>query len=637
MTSPVSKRMRVSLTLPRRLPTVVIACLMCLNGFGPLLSQDAAPPAEPADARVRLANPFDAVDQVPTTPRPTNNASTVASPASADPPPADPMVTEQAIPADQASPVENPAAENPAAENPAAENPAAENPAAENPADAVHEGGVPERRAVESLGPRAADGQLEQDAVLQAHYRRGMVIDVRGPIFGGLKAYLENRLQRAQQSGADLVILRITSPGGELNASLELAHELSEIDWATVIAFIPDEAISGAAILSFGCERIYMRPRASIGDAGPIQFHGGMFEHAEEKVVSYLATQIRSIAESRGRPGAIAEAMVDRKLEVFEATDKQTGLTTFMTQRELEMPIHRGRFERGPAIGEAGQGRFLTVTGTRAVQLQIAERLFESEADLLAQLNVDQLTQTQRNWIDHTVYILNLPLVSGLLLVVGLIGLYLEFTAPGISVAGLTAIACFSLFFWSHALGGTSGWLEVILFVLGVACLGIELFVLPGFGVFGITGIILVVLSLVMASQDFLLPTSTVQWNTLRDNLLIVLGAVAAVFGLLVVQLTFFDSIPGLNRFRLTAPEAEGGASGGTFTSLTAGPDATRGFGLPELGALGVSESVLRPAGKVRFEDSLVDVVTEGDFLDAGTPVEVIKREGNRIIVRRTV
>ncbi len=139
----------------------------------------------------------------------------------------------------------------------------------------------------------------------------------------------------------------------------------------------------------------------------------------------------------------------------------------------------------------------------------------------------------------------------------------------------------------------------------------------------------MVVLSLVMASQDFVLPTTSVQWTTLRNNLLMVLGAVATVVIALIIQITYFEWIPGLGRLRLEAPDASSAPSAASLAIDTSGP------ALPDLGAQGAAESVLRPAGKVRFGTQLIDVVTEGDFLDPGTQVEVVKREGNRVIVRR--
>ncbi len=474
----------------------------------------------------------------------------------------------------------------------------------------------------------------KDDRVFGAGYKQAMVIDVQGPIFGGMRSYVLSRLESARRGNVDLIILRITSPGGSLDDSLTIAKKLSEIDWANTIAFVPSEAYSGAAIISLGCDRIVIRPRALIGDAGPIELVDGMFRHVEEKMVSAIAAEMHQLAVAKKRPGAMAEAMIDRKLVVYEATHKETGERAFLTEKETKDARKKETYDIGAAIPESGQNRFLTVSGERAVELMIAERVVESESELMASLQVDNVRSTRRTWVDDTVYVLNRPLVTGLLLLIALIGLYVEFSVPGASVPALVSLSCFGIFFWSHALGGTSGWLEVMLFALGVASLVIEIFVLPGFGVFGLTGIIMIVLSLVMASQDFVLPQSTIQWTTLRNNLLVVLGALAALAVAFIVQITMFDSIPGLGRLKLAAPDVDLPADA---AASAAGPGSSSAVmdSLPQLGQQGIADSVLRPAGKVRFGGQLIDVVTEGDYLDPGTAVEVIKREGNRIIVRR--
>lgn len=590
-----------------RIALILLASAMCIfnMGAGVAWSQDASEDAaQPAPAASEQLAP----KETDTTERSTSSdepSEAESSAAQADPAP---LVGDP------------PAADVPAADVPAAEErDAAERDAAERDAQDGEQ----------------AEGNGEGDPLLARTYRKAMLIDVNGPIFGGMRTYVLGRLEAAERGRFDLIVLRITSPGGELDASLELARRLSEIDWATTIAYVPEEAYSGAAIVALGCDRIFMRPRALIGDAGPIQFHGGLFEHADEKVVSALAAAIHQLAISKKRPGAVAEAMVDRKLIVYEARNKATGQRTFLTSHDIEIPRFKQEYDIGAAIPESGQDRFLTVAGTRAVDLMIAEGTFPSESELLSRLSFEQLVETRRTWVDQSVHILNQPFVSGFLLVVGLIGLYVELSVPGISIAGLISLLCFGVFFWSHALGGTSGWLEVLMFALGLGCLAIELFVLPGFGVFGITGLMLVVLSLVMASQDFVLPQTTVEWTTLRNNLLIVLGAMASLIVALILQVAFFDSIPGLGRFRLDAPDAEPVPVSEPVGSLIAGSFANTY--LPDVGDIGVSDSVLRPAGKVRFADRLVDVMTEGDFLDPGTTVEVVKREGNHVIVRRVI
>jgi membrane-bound serine protease (ClpP class) len=478
--------------------------------------------------------------------------------------------------------------------------------------------------------------QMEVDGILEGKFQRAVLIEISGPIFERFRWFINQRLDRAEAAGADLVIIKLTTPGGDLDASLEIARRLRDLDWAKTIVWIPEESISGGAIVSFGCDRIYMKEGALIGDAGPIQMGMGFqFEHAEEKIVSYLAEAIRDLAESKGRPGALAEAMVDRNLAVYSATDKTTGELVYLTQNQCDDEDFIANYEVGPAVPEAGQNRFLTLAAERAVELSVAEKVFQDETAFLAALQIDQLERTSMNWVDKLVFTLNRPWITALLLIAGFIGIYIEFAAPGISVAGLLSMFAFGIFFWSHFLGGTSGWLEVVLFILGITCLICEIFVLPGFGIFGITGLGLVVLSLVMASQSFVIPEGANQWGQFQTNLLTVLGCVLGVLVLLFVQVFLLDSIPGLNRFRLAAPEV-GGANLGEVTGLTGLTGGLqRAKPQVQIGMQGRAESDLRPSGKVMIDGQLLDVVTEGDYVEAQTPVEVVRVEGMSVTVRR--
>ncbi len=475
---------------------------------------------------------------------------------------------------------------------------------------------------------------LQADAFFQASYARALVIEVEGPIFGRFHWYLNNRLDAAQRADVDLVIIQLTSPGGDLEYSLQLARRLRDIDWAKTLVTIPQEAISGGAILSLGADRIVMQSGALIGDAGPIHMGmDGQFRHAEEKVVSYLAGAVRELAAAKGRPAALAEAMVDRSAILVEAVDKTSGRRTVLNEREAQDPTLLEQFEIGDELPESGQNRFLTLGAERARQLQLCEGVVDSQQDLLAKMNIASIESTRLTWVDKTVFVLNRPWLTAVLLIAGLIGLYIELMAPGISVAGLTSVCCFGVFFWSHALGGTSGWLEVLLFVLGILCVLAELFILPGFGVFGFTGLGLVILSLVMASQEFVLPSSAGEWQQLQVNTLMVLGSVLAVIVLFFAQLLILDSVPGLNRFRLAAPDVAPEPKPGVHDHSLLGGRAQAIHA--SVGAQGVAESDLRPSGKVLLADQLLDVVTEGDYVDAGSTVEVIATAGNRIVVRR--
>lgn len=474
----------------------------------------------------------------------------------------------------------------------------------------------------------------EIDLVLQQEYSKAVLIEIEGDIFGRFNWYLKNRLDWAQRQGADLVIVQLTTPGGSLQYSLELAEALQEITWAKTAIFIPKEAISGGAILSLGADRIYMVSDALFGDAGPIELRpGGQFEHAGEKILSYLSPAMRKLAKKSNRPEALALAMVDKELVVYEATDLQTQQIVYLTQDETEAEDAKLKFEIGQAVPETLEDRFLTVSADRAQELHLCDGVFETEQDFLGAFTISELERTQITWTDKLVYVLNHPVVTGLLLVVGLIGLYLELVAPGISVAGLTATFSFGIFFWSHFLGGTAGWLEVLLFGLGVLFVICEIFILPGFGVFGIAGIGLLVLSLVMASQNFVIPEDASQWSQLRTNAMIVLGSIFGVLVLFFGQLLLLDSLPGLSRFQLGAPAEPGPMTATSITSLTesSADDATN----LQIGQSGIADSDLRPSGKVTIENQLVDVVTEGDYVEAGSDVEIVRVEGNRVVVRR--
>lgn len=462
--------------------------------------------------------------------------------------------------------------------------------------------------------------------LLDQQFARPFLIDVDRPIDGLLNWYLTNRLERAEAEEADLIIVRLTTPGGDLEHSLNLSRSLRDIQSAKVVVWIPKEAISGGAIISLGADAVYMAPSAMLGDAGVIMLGPrGEFQHAEEKIISYAAASVSEIAQSTGIPKAVAEAMVDRKLKVYEATHKESGAKTYLSEREINDPKNTELFEIGDPISEAGNDRFLTVAAPRAKELGLCDEVFESEDQMLGRLSNSSLRSTSLDWKDRTVYVLNRPWLTALLLVIGIIGLYWEFSAPGLGLPGLSALFCFGVFFWSHFLGGTAGWFEVLMFCLGITCLLMEMFVLPGFGVFGVSGLAMIGVGLLMATQDFLIPESDLQWQELQTNSISVLGAFVILGILIAIQVMIFDTIPGLARFQLRPEEQVVPFEDRAFVEQVTFSK----------GDTGVCESDLRPSGKVLIGDRLVDVITEGDYVERGSQVAVIRIEGNIITVRK--
>ncbi|MGM0491270.1 MAG: NfeD family protein [Planctomycetota bacterium] len=472
----------------------------------------------------------------------------------------------------------------------------------------------------------------------QEGYRKGVIIEMQGAILPRLGQYMDRKLERARETGADLVILEIDSPGGVIETTFNIVQKLRDLSWAHTVAFIPEEALSGAAIVALACDEIFMAPTARLGDAGPI-FAGpdALFRHAPEKIRSDLARRVRDLASAQGRPPALAEAMVDMNLIVYRVTHEQTGRVTFMSQAEIDSAENPDAWERGPPVLESREGSFLEVNGERAVDLQLAAATVEGRSGLEQRFSIANppLVPLRRNTLDVAVDVLNHPMVTGLLLVVGAIALYLELSAPGIGVGGLLSGLCFTLFFWSRFLGGTSGWLEIILVVAGIVFLAVELFVLPGFGVAGTVGLLLMAAGVIMASQNHLIPRTARGIHQLGTSLLVLLGSgIVSLIGFAVLS-RIHGSIPILNRLVLRAPSAADSNQPGAPSTQRLGTVSEHQCPAA-VGDIGISDSPLRPAGRALFGDAYLDVVTDGSFVDRGRRVRVIQISGNRIVVRET-
>jgi membrane-bound serine protease (ClpP class) len=453
-----------------------------------------------------------------------------------------------------------------------------------------------------------------------------------------LEAFIERQIDRATSARANTIIFQIQSPGGYLLSGENLANRIIQLRDQKVrsIAFIPDHAYSAAAIVALACDEIYILPDARIGDAGPMEIKpGGQFERVPEKILSPLRQRLKSLGEEKGRPPALLEAMSDKDLDVYEVTHRDNGRRWYLSDDE----IHRsnGEWIKGRVVPESENDLLLTVTGDRAVELKLATATVSDLADLQARLGLPEGTRlvgVERTWVDGMIFALASPAVAGLLLFLGIMFLYIEahfFTG----FFGILSVICFSIFFWSKFLGGTSGWLEVILFVLGTGMLLMEIFVIPGFGVFGITGILLVIGSLVMAFQTFGNYEVGGDWFNLLRTMGTLSGTLAAVIIMGAVISNMLPSIPFFNALILH-PDTDSQQGGPRLRPDLSGEISTAAAGVgPHLvGLRGKSATLLRPAGKANIEGHIYDVVSEGGFISQDAEVEVLQVRGNRILVR---
>lgn len=463
--------------------------------------------------------------------------------------------------------------------------------------------------------------------------RKVRLIKVDGIIDRLQESFLVRQINSAVADGAEVIVFEIDSPGGLLVASITLANAIADLESNKVrtVAYIPREAISGAAIIALGCDDIYLHSDAKIGDAGPIEMRPGQpFERAPEKILSPLKVALRDLAEKKHRPVAICEAMADRSMKVFQVSHRDSGQVWFMS--ELEIHTANGEWIQGPQLRETNGELLFTANGSRANELKLAEAPVSDLDDLKARIGLPTSTKLipiAKTWVDRLVFSLNHPAMVMLMIVLGVALVYLELHFMT-GILGILSVLCFSLFFWSNFMGGTAGWLEVVLFVLGLGCLAVEVFVIPGFGVFGVSGILLVLCSLIMAGHswtyDFMTNMEELSWQAGQIAL-----AFSIVFAIAFAISKFLPSMPGFDSMVLgppgiaiDEPRLRGTTLAGTVGSATAVSAGDKGMAL----------TMLRPAGKARIEGRMCDVVSEGPFISPDAKIEVVIVSGNRIVVR---
>lgn len=413
---------------------------------------------------------------------------------------------------------------------------------------------------------------------------RVLVVPIEGMIDLGLGPFVERALQRATEEGAALVVLEINTFGGRVDAAVLVRDHLLRSGVATV-AFVNPRAISAGALISLATETIVMAQGGTIGAATPVTL-GGPGEApqpTDEKSVSYVRKEFRATADARGRPGLIAEAMVDPDVEIEGVIEK---------------------------------GKLLTLTTEDALAHGIADHQANDIEELVALLGfgnaeIEHLTE---NWAEAVLRFITNPAVASLLMSLGMLGLLLEMRTPGFGIPGLIGVLCLAAFFWGHWIVHLVGWEQVALVAIGVALLAFEVFVLPGFGIAGVLGIIAIGAGL---STSLFGSGASLRAVALAMSHVVISSAVAVIGSLLLVR--FLPSLPGGKRLVL-ATELTRDAGVHDTTSL--------------VGKHGVTLTPLRPAGIANFDGRRIDVVSDGEFIEPNQAIVVLRDEGTRVVVQ---
>ena len=413
-----------------------------------------------------------------------------------------------------------------------------------------------------------------------------LVAPINGMIDLGLGPFVARVLERAEKERVAAVVLNIDTFGGRVDAAVAIRDSLLRSKVKTV-AFVNKRAISAGALITLAAEKVAIARGGTIGAATPVEIGGsGEAKPVGEKTVSYVRKEFRSTADARGRPGLIAEAMVDADVEI-------------------------------PGVIE--KGKLLTLTTDDALKHKVADFAADDLNAVLAglQLTGAELRFERENWAEQLVRFLTHPVVSSLLMTLGILGLVVELRTPGFGLPGIVGFVSLFSFFWGHWLVELAGWEQLLLLAGGIVLIALEVFVLPGFGLAGVAGIVLVALSL---STSLFGDGATWKAIALAASRVTIASAAAAAGFLLVMR--FLPRLPGSRKLVLESGFAGDGRDAADV--LTSGTQ-------------GTAITPLRPAGIAQFGERRVDVVSLGEFLEAGRPIEIVRDEGHRVVVRARV
>ena len=429
-----------------------------------------------------------------------------------------------------------------------------------------------------------------------------LVIPLNGEVTEAQFYFLRRILKKGEAAGAAALILDMDTYGGSLKAAVEMLGALMKSTIPTV-TYVNTNAGSAGALIALSTKRIYMAPVSAIGAAAPVSSGGAdLQESMNAKVVSYFSGYFRSAAEKNGYNPELAEAFINKEKEVKigdKVINPKGSLLTLSAQEAVKI------YDGHPLLAQGIASNLNDLCEKAGLRVKDIVRIQPSGFERIAQ------------WI---------TILAPLFLLGGMIGAYLEFKSPGLGIAGILSGICFLLFFAGHYIAGLTGFEVIAVFILGLLLVLAELLFFPGVAVLALLGTALMTGALLFAMVDYY-PSQPFDFSLdLLFRPLLNLG-IAFVFFVIAVSLIarFLPSLPFFNRLVLATQTPSGPSMEKT----------TPAFFEPRIGVgeEGVARTILRPAGKAEFGAALVDVVTDGEFLERGAKVRVVMVEGDRVVV----
>ena len=465
---------------------------------------------------------------------------------------------------------------------------------------------------------------LQSVGLVQASARKVYVVPVSGTVDPGMAAFIKRALVVPADQPDPLFVLEIDTFGGRVDSALQIVDTLLSAPEGKTIAFVKNKAISAGALIALACSRLVMKKNTTIGDCAPITYSQEGPKALGEKFQSPLRAKFRALAKRNGHPVALAESMVTAEMVVYAV--EMAGKTIYMDSLAFEdlSPAEKEKVTSKKTI--VAKGELLTMDAAEALELGFSRMSVDNIDAMLRQMEIEDyvLIRIEESWSETLVRFIGV--ITPLLLMIGLAALYTEIKAPGFGLPGIIGITCLALVFLNQYLVGLADYTELLLLVVGIILLGFELFVIPGFGIAGIAGLLFIAAGAILALQDFVIPDPSFPWQAelLVKNIVHVLGAF--FMAIILALLTLRYILPRLSVF-VEGPYLDTTLKDSHADSVEAGG--------AKVGDLGIVMTSLRPSGKIKIKDEIFDVITQGEFMQKGTPVKILEIKGNRIIVSR--
>ena len=436
-----------------------------------------------------------------------------------------------------------------------------------------------------------------------------VVVPLHGEVSPSLLAFLRRAVKTAESNEASAIVFDMNTYGGRLDTATEVVNTLNQIRIPTY-TFINTNAGSAGALIAIATKHVYMAPVSAIGAAAPILPTGeDLPSTAREKTVSYWSALIRVSAIKSGHNPDVAEAFMnkDKEVKIGDRVVHPKGAVLTLNAQEAT--------ER---INPDGSGL-------------LADGVVDSIADLIRKAGLkDNIVRIEPTGFEQLAFWITA--LAPLLLLGGILGAYLEFKIPGVTWPGVISAICFALFFLGHYLAGLAGWEVVALFIVGLVLVLIEvLFFAHSTIIFGVLGVFLIIASLLWTMidrypQQPFLPTGRMLAIPLLNMFIALVGSVIVI----ALLARYLPHTSFYRRFALIDSSPLG-------PSLAAAPRQFATALALAPGTPGTAITVLRPSGKARFADHIIDVVTEGEFIAPKTPVTVIQTDGMRVVVKSAI